>query len=136
MSAPAARPVSASFRALLRAVKDTFKGDLQALRTCRAEARKQYRAHASERDGARIERLVADAQDAAQFLRESVVQAQLNEQGNYAMKLKPQPGSGSGSGSSGSGGPIAVQPASAAQAGAGAEAAGGGCDKPGGCGCG
>jgi complex III assembly factor LYRM7 len=145
MSAPAAarHPVAASFRALLRAVAETFRGDAQALRTCRAEARKQFRAHASERDGARIARLVEDARDAAHFLRESVVQAQLNAQGNYAMQLKPQPGSGGvgGGGSSASGSPIAVQPAGSAAAGAanaagGEEGGGAGCGKPGGCGCG
>jgi len=129
MSAPA-RPVVASFRALLRVVKETFKGDAQALRTCRVEARNQYLKHAGERDATRIARLVADAVDAAQFLRESVVQAALNEQGNYAMQLKPQPGGGSSAGQ-----PIAVQPARAAQAGASAQAEGG-CSKPGGCGCG
>ena len=145
--AAAPRPVVASFRALLRVVRETFRGDAQALRTCRAEARKQYLAHAGERDGARVARLVADAHDAAQFLRDSVVQAQLNDQGNYAMKLKPQPGgaSGGGGGGGGSGGgciggagasPIAVQSAEEAAAGGAAAAAGAGAGGGGSCGCG
>ena len=112
----------------MRVVGETFKGDQQALQRCRAEARKQFRANAGERDSARIARMVEDALDAANFLRESVVQAQLNAQGNYAMKLKPQ-----------AGGDVAVQPAAAAaqqQKQGGKEAgAGGGCEKPGGCGC-
>ena len=83
------RTVSA-FRTLLRAVQDTFSGDGMALQKCRVEARKQFRANAGERDISRINRMVADAEDAAVFLRESVVQAKLNEQGHYAMKLKPQ----------------------------------------------
>jgi complex III assembly factor LYRM7 len=114
-----------SYRTLLRVVRDTFKGDSLALRKCRAEARAQFRANAGERDSGRIARMVADALDAAQFLRESVVQAQLNAQGNYAMQLKPQPGGGGG---------IAVQPAQGVPEG-GAQAEGAGCGKPGGCGC-
>ena len=122
----ALRP-AAAYRSLLRVVRETFQGDALALRKCYAEAAKQFRANAGERDSARIARMVADAVDAADFLRESVVQASLNEQGNYAMKLKPQ-----------AGGNVAVQSAGdaadkpSAEAGAG----GGGCGKPGGCGCG
>jgi complex III assembly factor LYRM7 len=129
MSSPSLRAVPASFRAVLRAVRDTFKGDARALATCRAEARKQFRANAGERDAARVAKMVADALDAAQFLRDSVVQAALNDKGNYAMKLKPQPGSAN----------TAVQHAAGAEKGAGEGAGGGGgggCGKTGGCGCG
>lgn len=117
----AARPVVSSFRVLLRVVNETFAGDLKAIQTCRREAFKQYRANAGERDAARIQKMVADALDAAQFLRESVVQAKLNEQGNYAMRVKSQgPGN------------LAVQPAGGAEE--SASGGGGGCGK-GGCGC-
>lgn len=130
------KPVVA-FRVLLRAVQDTFKGDAAALQKCRVEARKQFRANGGERDAARVSKLVADALDAANFIRESVVQAKLNEQGQYAMKLKPQDGAGEGKG-----GKLELQPAGSAQQSAkeggsgGGGGGGGGCEKPGGCGCG
>ena len=78
---------TSSYRHLLRAVRDTFAGDAAALSTCRAEARKHFRANAAVADPARAARLVADALDAASFLRESVVQARLTGEGRYAMKV-------------------------------------------------
>ncbi len=56
---------------------------------CVVEARSQFRRNASERDPARIRKLVADAHEAADFLRGSVVQATLNEgSGRYEMRVK------------------------------------------------
>jgi hypothetical protein len=87
-----ASPPARAFRALLHAAREKFAGDAAALRTCRAEARKHFRANAGVRDAAKAAALVADALDAAQFLRESVVQARLTPEGRYAMAIPPQPG--------------------------------------------
>lgn len=73
--------VTRSFRALLRTVRETFSGDAVALSKSRAAVRDQFRANARERDAAKIARLVADAHDAASFLRESIVQAKLSKDG-------------------------------------------------------
>ena len=82
MSSPRAAALS-SMRLLLRTVRTSFAGDAAALRAGRAEVRKQYRAHAGEADAGKAARLVADALDAAAFLRESIVQAKLNDAGRY-----------------------------------------------------
>ena len=73
--------VTRSFRALLRTVRETFSGDAVALSKSRAAVRDQFRANARERDATKIARLVADAHDAASFLRESIVQAKLSTDG-------------------------------------------------------
>jgi len=130
----ATKPAISAFRTLLRAVTDTFRGDSAALLKCRLEARKQFRANIGERDSARIIRMIADAEDAAMFIRESVVQAKLNEQGHYAMKLKPQ-GSGGG-GNQGENAKIEVQTAGAAAEKGVAAVAKGESDCGTGCGCG
>ena len=85
-------PPARAFRALLLAVREKFAGDAAALRTCREEARKHFRANAGVRDAAKAAALVADALDAAKFLRESVVQARLTPEGRYAMAIPRQPG--------------------------------------------
>lgn len=64
-----------------------FRGDATALSTCRTEARAQFRRNASVADPKQIQKLIADANDAADFLRNSIVQAKLNEAGRYEMKL-------------------------------------------------
>jgi hypothetical protein len=44
----------------------------------------------SERDEAKVEALLQDGRDAALFLREFVVQAELNERGNLAVQFRPE----------------------------------------------
>lgn len=120
-------PPARAFRALLVAVREKFAGDAEALRTCRAEARKHFRANAGVRDAAKVAALVADAFDAAKFLRESVVQARLTAAGRYAMAIPAQPNTNT----------VAEGGAEAAQsaAGGGGGGCGGKCDCGGG-GCG
>ncbi len=69
-----------------------FANDAAAVARCRTEAVAQFRRHAREGDPARIATLVADAHDAAAFLRASIVQARMNEAGRYEMKLRPEMG--------------------------------------------
>jgi len=83
MATSPAAAARGGLRTLLRAVRETFAGDAAALTKSRAEVRKQFRANAGEADAARAARLVADAHDAAAFLKESIVQAKLNKSGRY-----------------------------------------------------
>ena len=78
-----AAAVRGGLRALLRSVRETVPGDAAALATSRAEVRRHFLLHEREADAAAVARLVADAHDAANFLRESIVQARLNTRGRY-----------------------------------------------------
>jgi len=141
-----ASPAASAYRHLLRAAAATFGADAAAVARCRAEARARFVANAGERDAARARALVADALDAAAFLRRSVVQASLNgATGRYEMRVRPEPEDSAASGTEGADGtPLRVTHASAAAAdgeraraaatGEG-EGAGGGCGRPGGCSC-
>eukprot|EP00897_Mesotaenium_endlicherianum_P010439 jgi/Mesen1/9423/ME000618S08812 len=79
-----------AFRRLLRAQRVIFKGDDFA----RSEAMKAIRSGFDENrhvsDPQEIQRLAGEAHEAAEFLRLNVVQAKLNSQGNYEMKLQEE----------------------------------------------
>ncbi len=103
---------AAVYRLLLRARADAFRGDPRALGAARAEIRSKFEQarpnkHANaarpntlarrprlqareERDAARIDELLQEGRDAATFLREFVVQAQVNERGNIAVSFRPE----------------------------------------------
>jgi len=66
-----------------------FKGDAHALAASRAELRSKFAEGAAVADPADVARRVADAREAADFLRTYVVQAALNERGNYRMTVQP-----------------------------------------------
>ena len=59
------------------------------LTSARAEIRGKFEESRALADPEAIWRLVAESRDAADFIRDYVVQAQLNERGNYAMKVQP-----------------------------------------------
>jgi hypothetical protein len=80
-------PSIGAFRTLLRAVKETFRSDEIAVKRCRDEARRQFVLNSNESDQEKIKALVAEAFDAALFLKESVIQAKLNKSGIYEMKV-------------------------------------------------
>ncbi len=65
-----------------------FRGDARALAVGVAEARTQFRKNAAERNPARIKAMVGDAKDAASFLRQSVVQGKMNQDGRYEVKVR------------------------------------------------
>lgn len=82
--ASALRPqVLSGYRELLRAIHNTFRADTRAIIQCTGEARKAFRANVSERDQDKIKRMVADAHEAASFLRQHIAQAKLNDAGRY-----------------------------------------------------
>ena len=71
-----------------------FRGDTVTLNASRKELRARFdenRASLSSggQQQEQIDQALADAAEAADFLRTFVVQAKLNERGNYEMKLEP-----------------------------------------------
>ena len=73
-----------------------FRGDTVTLNASRKELRARFdESRASlagqeqQQQQEQIDQALADAAEAADFLRTFVVQARLNERGNYEMKLEP-----------------------------------------------
>ncbi|KAK9826730.1 hypothetical protein WJX81_002385 [Elliptochloris bilobata] len=83
----ASRPL-AVYRLLLRSVNKAFRNDDEMLLKSAQEIRSRYQAAASETDPAAVARLCAEGEEAADFIRTYVVQARLNERGNYAMQVE------------------------------------------------
>lgn len=72
-----------------------FRGDTVTLNASRTELRARFDESRASLSSAgvqqqeQIDQALADAAEAADFLRTFVVQAKLNERGNYEMKLEP-----------------------------------------------
>ncbi|XP_019622569.1 PREDICTED: complex III assembly factor LYRM7-like [Branchiostoma belcheri] len=84
--------VLASFRALHRARKDVFKGDTAALEAARQRINQEFEKHKTETDPSKIEELVKVAEDTAVYVRQMVVQAQMNEAGRYELRIRKDSG--------------------------------------------
>lgn len=63
-----------------------FQGDSQAIEAAYVEIQSNFRKHAAAPESD-VPRLVAEGREAAEFLRASVVQGQLNDRGNYGAFL-------------------------------------------------
>ncbi len=87
MSATRQTAVTA-YRALLRAQRDLFAGDVAGLTAARAETRSRFAEHAGA-SAEEVPALVHDAHEAALFIRQNIAQTVLNERGNYELKPKP-----------------------------------------------
>ena len=83
MASPCRASALSSYRYLLRAVRSTFAGDSHAVQAGREEARRQFESHRGESDAGEVQRRVAEAREAADFLTGSVLQARVNDKGNY-----------------------------------------------------
>ncbi|KAK9914943.1 hypothetical protein WJX75_002676 [Coccomyxa subellipsoidea] len=59
------------------------------LSSARQEVRTRFKSAAGVTEPEEIEKLCAEGRDAANFLGQYVVQAQLNERGNFAMSVEP-----------------------------------------------
>ncbi|KAK9831574.1 hypothetical protein WJX74_000763 [Apatococcus lobatus] len=81
-------PQLAAYRVLLRSITAAFKGDAFMLQQSRREVRHKYQEAAGLTDPAEVQKKVAEAKEAADFIRTNVVQAQLNERGNFAMQVE------------------------------------------------
>ncbi|CAK0779825.1 hypothetical protein CVIRNUC_004863 [Coccomyxa viridis] len=66
-----------------------FRDDDFMQQSARNEVRSKFEASAGVSDPAAVDKLCAEGRDAAKFLTQYVVQAELNERGNYAMSVEP-----------------------------------------------
>lgn len=78
----------AAYRELLKAQRALFAGDPSARTLARAETRSHFEANAAA-EPEEAAKFTADALDTAGFLRQNVVQAKLNERGNYGARHSP-----------------------------------------------
>ena len=77
-----------AYRALLRAARTVFAGDVEGLKMAQGAAREEFRKNAGA-PADEIDRLVAEARDAREFLLNNVVQAAPTEHG-YAATVLPR----------------------------------------------
>ncbi|KAG6547022.1 hypothetical protein Mapa_011639 [Marchantia paleacea] len=78
------------FRALLRVRREAFAGDKQALKLSAAQIRQEFEANRHVTDEAMLSELLAQGREAVDFIALNVVQAKLNDRGNYEMKLEKE----------------------------------------------
>ncbi len=93
MSSPAAtkRQVLSAYRNLLHARSTVFRGDVNAYAKSLEEIRSQFRAHQFVREQAEIERMVQEANDAAEFLRTCIIQgSKAEEEEQFHLQMTEQ----------------------------------------------
>lgn len=79
-----------SYRTVIRTINRVFRGDTLALTEGKNLARAQYLENSHVTDPEELKRLVAMAQEACDFLRNNVLQAALNDAGNYEVTMPNQ----------------------------------------------
>ncbi|KAG5514221.1 hypothetical protein RHGRI_035579 [Rhododendron griersonianum] len=72
-----------AYRAVLRATRKTFAGDHLMLRESAAEVRKKFEENRHVSSETEIQRLLAEAREASDFISTTIVQAKLNPSGGY-----------------------------------------------------
>jgi complex III assembly factor LYRM7 len=77
--------VRGALRRVLRAQRNAFANDEKMQRLAVDAIREQFRRHETVVGEAELVKLVQEAHDAATFLEGNVVQAQLNDRGNYVV---------------------------------------------------
>ncbi|KAI1280870.1 Complex III assembly factor LYRM7 [Halotydeus destructor] len=83
------RQVLACYKALMKTRQNTFKGDEEALQTLKDKIRVEFENNKDVKSG-EVEQLLKSGWEAENFLRTSVVQAKLNERGNYEVHHLPK----------------------------------------------
>ncbi|KAH7838680.1 hypothetical protein Vadar_029793 [Vaccinium darrowii] len=86
MGGRGAGEVLMAYRAVLKATRKTFAGDHLMLRESAAEVRKKFEENRHVTSEAEIQRLLADAHEASDFISTTIVQAKLNPSGGYEVK--------------------------------------------------
>ncbi|KAL3699927.1 hypothetical protein R1sor_017949 [Riccia sorocarpa] len=86
-TAPRVNEVRSVFRALLRVRRQAFAGDEHALAASAVQIRQEFEANRHVNDEKTVSELIAQAREAVDFIGLNVVQAKLNDRGNYEMKL-------------------------------------------------
>ncbi|XP_002737119.1 complex III assembly factor LYRM7-like [Saccoglossus kowalevskii] len=82
--------VLACFKSLHRARLDVFKGDQYALAVCRSRINDEFQKNKKETDAEKIQGLLKLAKDTETLLRKTVIQAVLNDKGNYELKIREE----------------------------------------------
>ncbi|XP_024384033.1 mitochondrial zinc maintenance protein 1, mitochondrial [Physcomitrium patens] len=82
--------VLALFRSLLRTRKQCFAGDSEMLAASAKQIRDEFEGHRNVGAGEELDKLVTKAREAVEFMKVNIVQAKLNERGNYEVKLKSE----------------------------------------------
>ncbi|KAG5386593.1 hypothetical protein IGI04_038063 [Brassica rapa subsp. trilocularis] len=77
-----------AYRALLRATRRSFAGDVEMLKASASEIRKKF--EESRHVVSEIPRLLEEAREATQFISTMIVQAKLNERGGYEVKASQE----------------------------------------------
>lgn len=72
-----------AYRAVLKATRKTFAGDHLMLRESAAEVRKKFEENRHVTSETEIQRLLAEAREASDFISTTIVQAKLNPSGGY-----------------------------------------------------
>ncbi|XP_058762371.1 mitochondrial zinc maintenance protein 1, mitochondrial-like [Vicia villosa] len=79
--------VLSAYRAVLKATRKSFAGDSQMLKGSAAEVRKQFEDNRNVTSEAEIQKLLAEANEASDFITNMIVQAKLNpDAGSYVVK--------------------------------------------------
>ena len=79
--------VFAAYKSLHRARQSVFKNDNVALEAAKYKIREEFRKNAGEKDPVKIAELAKIAEETAVILRKTVVQAVMNENGNYKLNI-------------------------------------------------
>lgn len=82
-----AKEALSAYRALLRARKKSFAGDLPMLTQSAKEIRSKFEENRAVSSTSEIQKLLQDAREATDFLTNMVVQAKLTDRGNYEIRL-------------------------------------------------
>ncbi|WOG83791.1 hypothetical protein DCAR_0102969 [Daucus carota subsp. sativus] len=75
-----------AYRAVLRAIRKSFRGDDLMLRESAKEVRKKFEESRFVNSPPEIQRLLDEAREAADFIANMIVQAKPNDRGTYEVK--------------------------------------------------
>jgi complex III assembly factor LYRM7 len=81
--------VRGAMRRVLRAQRKAFVDDGKMQKLAVEAIREQFRRHEAVPDAAGLDKLLQEAHEAAAFLEGNVVQARLNDRGNYVIDPPP-----------------------------------------------
>jgi complex III assembly factor LYRM7 len=71
------------FRSLLRTQRKCFKGDTDMLAAVAKQIRSEFDIHKNVEDADELDKLLLKAQEGVEYMQVNIVQAKLNERGNY-----------------------------------------------------
>ena len=75
------------FRSLLRTRRQCFAGDRDMLAASAKQIREEFDANRNVASGEELDNLISKAREGIEFMKVNIVQAKLNERGNYGAFL-------------------------------------------------